>query len=130
MMRVALLAAVVVAVAVAYLASRDAQAVGIDVQVARAALSPLDGAVRVPGLKDGRPGAARPWGVPHIYAQSTEDLFFAQGYVMAQDRLWQMEIWRRAAEGRLAEVLGAARGCRAIDRRGCSSTAVPWMTGS
>ena len=47
------------------------------------------------------------WGVPHIYAQSTEDLFFAQGYVMAQDRLWQMEMWRRGAEGRLAEVLGA-----------------------
>ena len=36
------------------------------------------------------------WGVPHIYAQYTEDLFFAQGYVMAQDRLWQMEMWRAA----------------------------------
>ena len=48
------------------------------------------------------------WGVPHIYAQSTDDLFFAQGYVMAQDRLWQMEMWRRAGEGRLAEVLGPA----------------------
>ena len=48
------------------------------------------------------------WGVPHIYARSTDDLFFAQGYVMAQDRLWQMEMWRRAAEGRLAEVLGPA----------------------
>ena len=39
------------------------------------------------------------WGVPHIYAQNTDDLFFAQGYVMAQDRLWQMEMWRRAARG-------------------------------
>ena len=47
------------------------------------------------------------WGVPHIYAQSADDLFFAQGYVIAQDRLWQMEMWRRGAEGRLAEVLGA-----------------------
>jgi len=46
------------------------------------------------------------WGIPHIYAQHTEDLFFAQGYVMAQDRLWQMEMWRRDKEGRMAEVLG------------------------
>jgi penicillin amidase len=46
------------------------------------------------------------WGVPHIHAKSTEDLFFAQGFVVAQDRMWQLEIWRRNAEGRLAEVLG------------------------
>jgi penicillin amidase len=45
-------------------------------------------------------------GVPHIWASSAEDLFFAQGYVHAQDRLWQMELIRRVAEGRLAEVLG------------------------
>jgi len=35
-------------------------------------------------------------GVPHIRAQSTDDLYFAQGYVMAQDRLWQMDVLRRA----------------------------------
>src|SRR5439155_1152598 len=46
------------------------------------------------------------WGVPHIYAKSTEDLFFAQGFVVAQDRMWQLEMWRRNGEGRLAEVLG------------------------
>ncbi|HET9531137.1 MAG TPA: penicillin acylase family protein, partial [Blastocatellia bacterium] len=44
--------------------------------------------------------------IPHIYAQTVEDLFFAQGFVAAQDRLWQMEIWRRTGEGRLAEILG------------------------
>ncbi len=44
--------------------------------------------------------------MPHIYARNTDDLFFAQGYVMAQDRLWQMEMWRRQREGRLAEILG------------------------
>jgi penicillin amidase len=44
--------------------------------------------------------------VPHIYAGSDEDLFLAQGFVAAQDRLWQMEIWRRTAEGRLAEIYG------------------------
>ncbi len=48
------------------------------------------------------------WGVPHIYAQNEHDLFFAQGYVHAQDRLWQMDFNRRVAAGRLSEVLGAS----------------------
>lgn len=52
------------------------------------------------------------WGVPHIYAANPHDLFFAQGYVAAQDRLFQMEMWKRQGQGRLAEVLGAA----AVDR--------------
>jgi acyl-homoserine lactone acylase PvdQ len=47
------------------------------------------------------------WGVPHVYAQSRDDLFFAQGFVQAQDRLFQMDLWHRAATGRLSEVLGA-----------------------
>jgi penicillin amidase len=46
------------------------------------------------------------WGVPHIYARNQHDLFLAQGFVAAQDRLFQMEMWRRHGEGRLAEVLG------------------------
>ncbi|MBI4877571.1 MAG: penicillin acylase family protein [Acidobacteria bacterium] len=46
------------------------------------------------------------WGVPHIYAQSSDDLFFAQGYVTARDRLFQIDLWRRAGSGHLAEVLG------------------------
>jgi penicillin amidase len=46
------------------------------------------------------------WGVPHIYAQSLDDLFFAQGYVMAQDRLWQMEFNRRVGAGRISEFAG------------------------
>ncbi|GAB4210435.1 MAG: penicillin acylase family protein [Roseiflexaceae bacterium] len=46
------------------------------------------------------------WGVPHIYAASTADLFAAQGYVHAQDRLWQMEQSRRLASGQLAEIFG------------------------
>src|SRR5690606_23896019 len=46
------------------------------------------------------------WGVPHIYAQHEEDAYYAFGYVHAQDRLFQMEMLRRAASGRLAEVLG------------------------
>ncbi len=45
-------------------------------------------------------------GIPHISASSMEDLFFAQGYTQAQDRLWQMDLSRRAVAGRLSEILG------------------------
>ncbi len=48
------------------------------------------------------------WGVPHIYAQTNEDLFFAQGYVHAQDRLFQMDVNRRVGSGRLSEIVGPA----------------------
>jgi penicillin G amidase len=47
------------------------------------------------------------WGVPHIFAENYQDLFFAQGYVHAQDRFWQMEFQRRLVAGRLAEVFGS-----------------------
>ena len=46
------------------------------------------------------------FGVPHIFAGSEYDAYYAVGYVHAQDRLWQMELMRRAGEGRLSEVLG------------------------
>ncbi|MDQ4077386.1 MAG: penicillin acylase family protein [Chloroflexota bacterium] len=47
-----------------------------------------------------------PWGVPHIYATTLHDAFFAQGVVHAQDRLWQMDVQRRLGLGRLSELLG------------------------
>src|SRR5258706_10391351 len=47
------------------------------------------------------------WGIPHIYADSRDDLFFAQGFAQAQDRLFQMDLWRRSVQGRLSQVLGA-----------------------
>ena len=46
------------------------------------------------------------WGVNHIYAQNESDLFVAQGYAAARDRLFQLEIWRRQATGTMAEILG------------------------
>jgi penicillin amidase len=46
------------------------------------------------------------WGVAHIYAENEHDLFFAQGYNAAKDRLFQFEIWRRQATGTVAEILG------------------------
>ncbi len=46
------------------------------------------------------------WGVPHIYAQTANDLFFAQGFITASDRLFQLDLWRRQNSGYLAEVVG------------------------
>ncbi len=46
------------------------------------------------------------WGINHIYAQNEDDLFFAQGYAAARDRLFQFEVWRRQATGTVAEMLG------------------------
>ena len=46
------------------------------------------------------------WGINHIYAENQHDLFFAQGYAAAKDRLFQFEIWRRQATGTVAELLG------------------------
>jgi penicillin amidase len=74
--------------------------------LARESLSTIAGPVRVPSLRAPVEVIRDRWGVPHIYAQNIDDLFMAQGYVMAQDRLWQMELWRREREGRLAEILG------------------------
>ena len=52
------------------------------------------------------------WGISHIYAETEHDLFFAQGYSAARDRLFQFEIWRAQATGTVAEILGS----RAVDR--------------
>ena len=58
------------------------------------------------GLREGAEIIRDRWGVPHIYASNIEDIAFAVGYAQAQDRLWQMEVNRRAASGTLAELLG------------------------
>ena len=63
------------------------------------------------------------WGIPHIYAQNEHDLFLAQGYNVAADRLFQLELWRRQATGTLAEILGPKalerdRGARLLKFRG------------
>jgi penicillin G amidase len=67
----------------------------------------MEGEISIPGLHERVEILRDPWGVPHIYAGNLDDLFFAQGFVQAQDRLWQMEMYRRAGEGRLAEILGS-----------------------
>jgi penicillin amidase len=74
--------------------------------LAAKALSQIDGTINLPALKGPVDVVRDRWGVPHIYASNADDLFVAQGFVAAQDRLWQMEMWRRQREGRLAEILG------------------------
>jgi penicillin G amidase len=69
-------------------------------------LPQLDGSIPVPGLQHEVTVDRDRWGVPHIRAASVEDLAEAQGYVMAQDRLWQMDLLRRVARGQLSEILG------------------------
>ncbi len=73
---------------------------------AKRALAQLDGTILVFGLREPVEVLRDRWGVPHIFAKNTADLFFAQGYIVTQDRMWQLEMWRRNGEGRLAEVLG------------------------
>lgn len=66
----------------------------------------LNGEITLQGLKQPVDVYYDNYGIPHIYAQSEEDAYFALGYVHAQDRLFQMEMLRRAAAGRLSEILG------------------------
>lgn len=68
--------------------------------------TPVDGVVQVKGIKSEVEIYRDRWGVPHIYANTIEDLFFAQGYIHAQDRLWQIDLYRRLGSGTLSEVLG------------------------
>ena len=74
--------------------------------IARSALPQLDGNLPVKGLSASVKVTRDSHGVPAIEAASLEDLFFAQAYVTAQDRLWQMDIMRRFAAGELSEILG------------------------
>jgi penicillin G amidase len=84
---------------------------------AKATLAQIRGTLSVPGLQQSVRVQRDRWGVAHIYAQNEHDLFFAQGFVVAQDRLFQMELWKRAGEGRLAEVLGPSAVQRDINAR-------------
>ena len=77
-------------------------------QALLASLPQLDGTVKVRGLSAPVTVLRDPHGVPHIRAASMNDLLLAQGYVTAQDRLWQMDALRRNAAGDLAEILGAS----------------------
>ena len=84
---------------------------------AKAALAVIRGTLNVRGLKQSVRVQRDHWGVAHIYAQNEHDLFFAQGFVVAQDRLFQMELWKRSGQGRLAEILGPSYVKRDVSAR-------------
>ena len=73
---------------------------------ARSVLAQTAGTISVPGLQKPVRVLRDEWGIAHIYAETQDDLFFAQGFTAAQDRMWQMDLWRRTGEGKLAEILG------------------------
>jgi penicillin amidase len=81
---------------------------GVWLGFSRRAFPKTRGTVQVEGLSAPVEIYRDGYGVPHIYAGTVEDLFFAQGYVHAQDRFWQMEFWRRIGSGRLSEYFGEA----------------------
>ncbi len=74
--------------------------------VAEKSFPQIDGEIKAEGL-DGAVDVYRDqMGIPHIYASSLHDIYFAQGYVHAQDRFWQMDAWRHIGSGRLSEMFG------------------------
>ena len=97
-----------------------------------ASLPPVDGSLRVAGLHAPVRVKRDERGVPHITAANIDDLLFAQAYVTAQDRLWQMDMLRRHAAGELAEVLGSKlvehdRAQRYLQLRATADRALPAM---
>lgn len=74
----------------------------------RRSYATIDGELRLPGLDQTVEVLRDADGVPHVYARTEHDLFFAQGYVAAQDRLFQLDFLRRIGQGRLSEVFGGA----------------------
>jgi penicillin amidase len=83
-----------------------ASVVGYAYYVAHSALPQLDGRLQISGLEGPVTVTRDSHGVPAIEAASFTDLFFAQGFVTAQDRLWQMDVMRRYGSGELSEIFG------------------------
>jgi len=79
---------------------------GIVGYIVRSSMPQAAGNLRAEGLQNEVTVYRDEYGIPHLYALTSHDLFFAQGYVHAQDRFWQMEFWRRLGAGRLSEILG------------------------
>ncbi len=76
---------------------------------ARRSFPQVDGLVQVPGLEAEVQVLRDELGVPHVYASSQHDLYMAQGYVHAQDRFYQMDVWRHVGAGRLSEMFGESQ---------------------
>jgi penicillin G amidase len=77
-------------------------------EYARTALRPTEGRVDLAGLDAEAEVFTDLWGVPHVFAASAGDMYAVQGYLHAAERLWELDFMRRAAQGRLAELVGEA----------------------
>src|SRR3990170_865121 len=77
--------------------------------VAQKSFPQIDGEIQLDGLNGPVDIYRAPMGIPHIYAATQHDLFFAQGYVHAQDRFWQMDAWRHIGSGTLSEMFGSGQ---------------------
>ena len=75
-------------------------------QLSTKSFYPNSGTTSVSGIKSEVKVYSGDYGVPHIIASNNEDMYFALGYMHAQDRLWQMDLTRRVAEGKLSEIFG------------------------
>lgn len=76
-------------------------------RLARRPLPKQRGQIKLDGLRAGATVRRDRWGVPHVEAADRDDLYFTQGFCHAQDRLWQMDFYRRVVSGRVAEMAGA-----------------------
>jgi penicillin amidase len=74
--------------------------------IAKNAFPPVSGSEKVKGIQEEVEILWDKWGIPHIYAKSVDDAYFAQGYIHASHRLWQLETFRRFTSGRLSEIIG------------------------
>ena len=79
---------------------------GLGIYTVRRSFPQVSGEIRLAGLEKPVDVYRDAYGIPHIYAATSHDLFFAQGYVHAQDRFWQMDAWRHIGAGRMAEMFG------------------------
>lgn len=76
--------------------------------MSKSKLPQIKGSQKVKGLHEAVEVLRDKWGVPHIYSKNNKDLLFAQGFIHAQERLWQLDFSRRVVNGRLSEILGEA----------------------
>jgi penicillin G amidase len=78
----------------------------LGITTVRRSFPQVDGEIQLTGLDSEVTIYRDSYGIPDIYATTLHDLFFAQGYVHAQDRFWQMDFWRHIGSGRLSEMFG------------------------
>ena len=76
--------------------------------IAKKAFPPVEGSEIIEGIQNEVEILWDKWGIPHVYGNSVEDVFFTQGYIHARHRLFQMELYRRLTTGELSEVVGEA----------------------